>query len=245
MKLKTTLRIAVASCALMAAALVPAIAGPFATFNQTGSNPNPWVFTNTGATSTFTVVSGSIPVDFTYSVANGYGATGLNIPATLTFSASVAAKATSATLGVTTYDEQDMVLNSLVITADTPVGGLSNLLTVSGTGAIVGVNGGTTPAFAGDSSVGQIVNMSSDFLTFAGFESFNLAYVLTSAAPLHIQGNSYLRTFHASGTGNFSAAQATFGVPEPSTNAAFLFGGLALLGLIAFGRKTRSGSLAS
>jgi len=241
MKLKTTLRIAAASLGLMAAALVPAIAGPFATFNQTGINPTPFVFTNTGATSSFTLVTAVIPVDFTYSVANGYGPTGVNIPAVMSFSATVSG--TGFDFGGIAV--QGMTLNSLVITADVPSGGFSNLLTVNGNGILDGIYGGTTASMAGDTSVGQTVNYTSDFLNFAGNNAYNLAFVLKNTTPLKLAGNSYLKTFKASGTGNFSSDEQSFGVPEPSTSTAFLFGGLAVLGLIAFGRKTRAGSIAS
>jgi len=242
MKLKTTLRIAAATFGLMAAVLVPAIAGPFATFNQTGSNPNPWVFTNNGASSTFTVASGSIPVDFTYSISNGTGLVGVNIPATLTFSAGPSTTA----FNFGGFDVQPLDLFNMTITSNASFGGLNNLLTLTGTGALSGFDGGTPAGFAGDSNLGDTVVYSSDFLNFSGQESYQYAYTLAGGSSvMGIAGNSYLKNFLASGTGNFFAGQARTGVPEPSTNAAFLLGGLGLLGLVAFGRKTRAGSLSS
>jgi len=241
MKLKTTLRIAAATFGLMAAALVPAMAGNFASFSQTTTNSNPWTFTNNGASSTFTA---STAVTFSYSVPNGYGAAGTPIAAHISFSGTP----TSTAFNVLGQDFQPLTITSMVITADTPVGGLSNLLSLTGTGVIVGTNNAYTAGLTGDTTVpGQTVNFSSDFLSFSGEEAFSFAYTLKNPnTPLVIKAsNSYLKTFLASGTGTFSAGNAHTGVPEPSTNAAFLFGGLGLLGLIAFGRKTRAGSMAS
>jgi len=240
MKLKSTLRIAAATFGLMAAVMVPAMAVQFAQFTQLGTNPNPWTFTNSGATSTFTA---NIPVSFSFNVPNGTGST-TTIPATMSFN-SVVTNTAFNTFGL---DFQPLALTTMTITANTPIGGLSNLLTLTGNGVLFGPNNAFTAFYQGDNTIaGQSVTYTSDFLTFGGSEQFSFSYNLkTPTTPLVIKSsNFYLKSFQAGGGGNFSSQSATFGVPEPSTNVAFLFGGLALLGLIAYGRKTRAGSMAS
>jgi hypothetical protein len=246
MKLKTTLSIAVASLGLMVAVLAPASA-QFANFTETGT-ATPFDFTN--STGTFTLLTATIPVDFVFSTGNGYGPSGDTIAATMSLTAVEDGHAYADGSGPT-FDVQPLTITGITFTADTPVNGQSELLNITGTGSIYGVKNGGSDTFGGDNTESQVVNYSSDFLIFgAGDDNYTYALTLGKISPTQnytvgINGN-YLKTFKASGSGNFFADEvSSTNVPEPSASAAFLLGGLGLLGLMAFGRKTRSGSMAS
>jgi hypothetical protein len=140
----------------------------FATIDLVGTSNNV-VFTNLGAGST--LVGVSQPVTFKYKVANTYGAAEAVINATMTLTASVNGTTQTGTLfGLSLYNQNFQNVN-LVITANTPVGGNSNLLTMSTgtTGAMFGQFSQTTGTFSGDTggSPANIVNYASDFLFFA------------------------------------------------------------------------------
>jgi len=220
LKLRKSFLVSAATAVLAAASLAPALAQNTITFAQfqlgNGAPANPFVFTNAGAASGISVVSGSVPVNFTYQVANGYGAApGSPIAATMTFTAMVSGTATSQLILGKLNLFQGLQLTNMVFTANVPVGGQTNLLTVSNsTGTLSGINHGSTAGFAGDSSTGDVVNFSSSFLSFAHAASENYALSFTSVNPsLAIAGNGYLRSFTTSGTGTF----AQVSTPEASS----------------------------
>jgi hypothetical protein len=75
-------------------------------------------------------------------------------------------------------------------------------------------------------------------LTNPGAFSFDLSGVSTIGGPANITVNANgFNPFTAGGSGTFSASVQPAGVPEPGTYAAFLIGGLGLLGLMVGARK--------
>jgi len=227
-----------ATAVLAVASFAPALAQKtitFAQFQQGILTPaNPFTFTNAGAGSSFSV-SGSIPVNFTYQVSSNtyFGGTpiGVVIPATMTFNALVNGTATTAG----GFDYQSLQLTNMTFTAVVPWMGKSNLLSlINSTGILSGKNNGATAGFAGDSSTGDIVNFTSDFLpTFAGAQSENYSLSFSSVKkPVAIGAGGYLRSFTASGTGTF--AEVT---PEAGSLALLSFGVLPLVALKLRNRK--------
>jgi hypothetical protein len=77
-------------------------------------------------------------------------------------------------------------------------------------------------------------------LTNPGAFSFDLTSVATIGGPATISintGGTGFNPFTAGGAGTFSAFRPTANVPEPGTYAAFLVGGLGVLGLMVGARK--------
>jgi len=239
MKLKKMIAGLVVVLATVAA--VPAFAVNLGQFTDSGVQD--FTLTSSGATSTFTATS--INVIFTYDVANTYTSTFTPINAKLTMYSEV--NGAPGTVGSTVV--QPMKLVYITVTADTPHGGLNNLLTVGSTpgspdtGTFTGALGSEGATDSGGEPT-DTVGFSSDFLSLVGLtnEAYSISLTNLSKA-LALGGNGYLKAFKASGTGTFSADLQA--VPEPGTTAAFLFGGLGVLGLIVRGRKTRAGSFAS
>src|ERR1051325_8888709 len=99
----------------------------FAQFLQTSTSVKAFSYNDTGATSSFNVVS--IPVKFSFGVANGYNGNNFSNPidAHLTMTAVIDGNKP------TGHFFENFQSVSMIFTADTPVGGLSNLLTVTGT----------------------------------------------------------------------------------------------------------------
>jgi len=238
--LRKSFLVCAATAVLAAASFVPALAQNTITFAQfqlgNGAPANPFKFTNAGAGSGISVVGGSVAVNFTYQVANSYGAAiGAPIAATMTFTALVSGPATSQVIAGKTVDFQNLQLTNMVFTANVPVGGQTNLLSlINSTGTLSGVNHGSTAGLTGDSSVGDTVNFSSAFLpSMAAAQSRNYALSFTSVNPsLAIAGNGYLRSFTTAGTGTF--AEVT---PEAGSLALLSFGVLPLVALKLRNRK--------
>lgn len=185
-----------------------------------------FTFINAGASSTLGLTSASIPVTFRYKVANGYGGINIDIPATMTLSATV-------TGGAGGYLQQMNNIN-LNITANTAINGKTNLLTMGATGRLNASEEGSDIAnFGGNTRNSFVVGFTSDFLNFGNTtdRSFNFAFnSLTPQASLN--GNGYLNTFDSSGLGNFAsnpAPQTT--VPEPSALALLGIAGMPVLAL--------------
>jgi len=194
-------------------------------------------------------VTGSLPVTFNYEVANGYNGTNFNsspIQANMTFSATIAAPAGSfnnpATGALTDYENFTNV--HMTFTADQPVGGNTDLLTLSGgsnggaTGTLSGTNGAATATMTGDTIVnGQSVDFSSDFLAFTptgqsipGGGTTSQSYTMSFTSLLNLEtpqgylllnpSTGFLQSFNASGSGNFAAnpAPTPFGGPSGGGN---------------------------
>jgi hypothetical protein len=176
-------------------------------------------FANSGGTSTFGLISASIPVTFKYKVDNGHGGINVDIAATMTLTANV----TNGPLGYF----QDMSGVSMAITANTPVRGLTNLLSMGATGQLTSAPNSNIANFGGDTSNSQLVGFTSDFLDFSNTTDRSFNFALNSLTPrASLNGNGYLNTFTAAGLGNFASDPAPLSsVPEPSA--------LGLLGLAA------------
>jgi PEP-CTERM motif len=197
----------------------------FATLDLVGTSNNV-TFINTGAGSTLTTVGFSQPVTFKYKVANAYGAAESVINATMTLTAAVNGTTQTGTLfGLSLYNQNFQNVN-LVITANTPVGGNTNLLTMSTgtTGSMTGQFSQTTGVFSGDTggSPANVVNYASAFLFFAPAQrhafTFNLNSITTGGVPgVTLNANNWLNTFTAQATASFSAAGVN--APEPGTMA--------------------------
>jgi hypothetical protein len=242
--------VAIATCGLAASA-VPAFADPLTTLanfkvdDASLGGGNSFSFTNAGASSTLTTIGDSVAVDFSYTVAaNTYnGAAGVNIPAILTLTSSVAGLAASA--GGT--DAQPLTDVVLTVTAKTPVGGKSNLFSVvfsdpgiPSDGLTYGHNGTQTATLKGDNggASGENVFLTSDFLDLTGATREGFGVEFTNVTPgLSIAGNGYLSSFTSQGAGQFEANAGTGQnrTPEP---ASLMTLGLGAVGLLI--RRRRS-----
>jgi PEP-CTERM motif len=209
-----------------------AVISTFANFAQK-DNSQSFIFTNLGASSTFGTTA-SMPVNFTFTQANSYGAVNQNIAAHLTLSSVVS-----------NFDDipGDIFLQPLrqifaTITADTAVAGKTLLLqtlvgTTDSTGVLFGQSGSNGGGLVADTAVGNDFSFKSDFLNFAATTSRNYSFALSSLEPaLSGNDNNYLNNFTAFGSGSFAADIA---VPEPSTLVMLGLGGI---GLVAVRRRS-------
>jgi hypothetical protein len=129
------------------------------------------------------------------------------------------------------------LVNSLEIERTTPIGGLSNLLTVTFSGAVFGGISGRTPQLSANASLGDTVTYSSDFLSFAGTSLQNFS-VTFSSWTTNSDGNgleinpadNFFSSATAAGTGTFAVA-----VPEPTMLSLGIFG---VVGMLARRRRT-------
>lgn len=210
----------------------------FAQFQQGLSAPaNPFTFTNAGASSSF-FVSGSIPVNFTYQVPNGYGAPpGTPIAAMMTFHSLVSGTASQVLVGSKFVDFQKMEAINMVFTAVVPVGGMNLLLSVVNSNDVLsGFDRGHTASLSADTSVGNTVNYQSDFLSNLGnAQSRNFELSFSSVVPIvGIAPNHYFRSFTASGTGTFAEV-----VPESAAIVLLAAGSIPLTISVVRRRRKR------
>lgn len=208
----------------------------FAQFTQSGG-VRPFSFTNAGAASTFALNS-PLNVNFVYQVLNDYNGNGFaaTIPAMMTLTSDVASL--GQVLGG--FRNQPMTNITMTFTANTPVNGKTNLLTIvanaGGTtsgGSLFGANASSTANFAGSQNggTGDSVTMTSDFLSFTSTTQRDYSLSLNAATPnFSLNGNGYLNSFTADGTGTFASDPAPFSsfVPEPASLVFVLLGGIAL-----------------
>lgn len=220
--------------ALIAAILLGCSSAPasaqFAQF-QSASTGDPFSFVNSGSSSTFD--GSSVPIDFSYLIPNGTGTTTI-IPATLTLTSLVDGTATTQNLGGTLYDSQNLQDIDITITADSPINGQTNLLTLTGAeGSLIGQNKQTVLSL---SDTPTTLNYSSSFLSFLpGGDSYSLAF--DSASAITVNKNGYLNSLTAGGVnGSFTAGAV---VPEASSIMALALG-LALLSTFGVCRMLRA-----
>jgi len=247
---KTSLSIVAAGLVALAfAAAKPAAATTttFASYNDTVTQA--WSFTNTSSPAGETLVGTSIPMSFSYGTANGYNVAGTPILGTLTVTGTLLPdNKTSVPGGPPHFNpitEDSSYLSSLTMTftADTPVHGMTNLLTVVATDPdLTGMDGKKTASIVGsENTVGETVDFSSDFLNFTGTGNQTLSLSLTSLSRgLAKNGDGYLDTFLASGAGNFSTGPAPTSAPEASSVVSF--GALMMLGAFAIIGRRRTSS---
>ena len=209
---------------VMACAIAPANA-QFAQF-QAGSSGDPFSFTNSGSSSTFDGTS--VPISFAYLVPNGTGTTSI-IPATLTLSSVVDGTATKENLGGTVYDFQNLQDVNVTITADSPINGQSNLLTLTGADATLA--GQNQKSVLSLSDTPTTLDYTSSFLNFApGADSFSLSF--NTSSSVGIASDDYLKSLTAGGaSGSFAGTVSSTLVPESSGAITMVAGLLLLCGL--------------
>lgn len=226
MQLKSTVVGLAAATVTLASFAGNAHAQALTTFASVDTLGQVFQFLNSGSASTFGLTSASIPVTFKYKVANGYGGINTDVSGTMTLTSNV-------TNGSGGYF-QDMNSIFVSITANTAVDGKTNLLSMAATTGLAGATGQLTSGpnfnianFGGDTSVGQSVGFSSDFLDFTQTNDRSFNFALNSLTPrAGTNGNGYMNSFTAAGIGNFASDPApTSTTPEPGT--------LALLALAA------------
>ena len=229
--------------AVLAFTVLPANAAlvTFANYTIVGGG-NVFQFTRDAANltnSNFGLITASQQINFNYSVSNAYDtargtAVGTNIAATLTVSAVVNGPTSGSGTNASPYS-QDFKSFNITVTANTPEGGQTNLLTVSSSTA--NLNGKFRNAtLLGSTVAGDTVNFASSFLTFNNSVdrtfSFDLSSIDTAGPPTNLQKNTngtpgdpsddYLDTFTAAGTGQFAADPQPgnpYDFPEPGTFA--------------------------
>lgn len=255
--MKTSYRIKTVICAFVLAGITlgnnntASQAAPvlFASIDSLSSGS--WNFTNAGAGSTFGV-TGSIPVTFRYQnpppQTNLYdtlrGTTpGTAIPATIAFSSTVSGFGTEAGSPIS-ITQQGLTNISMTVTATTPQGGLTNLLSFTGgTGQLFGITSGGTFSLVLDSGSGNSLIYNSDFISFVNSVERELSFSFSGASqPFSLtgaSGASYLRTLNAGGGGSFAADPqpvTTAVVPEAGT-VSLALAGLSLVGVVLARRR--------
>jgi hypothetical protein len=259
---------------LIAVAAAAQAQGPqqFASFTQADPSNKPFRFffdSVTPSNSRFGLYDGSgnavsIAVNFQYQVFNGYGAEiGENIAATMTM--------TSRVFGTTVGDDdlvQDFQEVSMVFTANTPVNGLTNLLTVTAvlssppidpdipfdngtlgtTGRLSASIGDSTGSFrATESSTlnRNYIGYTSSFLDFVNptFTNRNFSLAIGNITDPVARGTgspaeNYFNNFVSSASGTFGSDPIP-AVPEPGS-LALLSVGLSGTALFVRRRKMRN-----
>ena len=129
------------------------------------------------------------------------------------------------------------VVDVLTITRNTAAaegtGSRTNLLTMIFTGKLSGDIGGDTPSLSGGTALGNTVNFTSDFLTFANAaqENFNLAFSSWVPDGLTASVNdNYFTTAASASAGTFDFGVLSVSVPEPTSLPLVVAGGLVLIG---------------
>ena len=222
--MKTSYRIKTVICAFVLAGITlgnnntASQAAPvlFASIDSLSSGS--WNFTNAGAGSTFGV-TGSIPVTFRYQnpppQTNLYdtlrGTTpGTAIPATIAFSSTVSGFGTEAGSPIS-ITQQGLTNISMTVTATTPQGGLTNLVSFNAaSGELSGRADSTTFTLSVDTGIGDTLAYTSDFLRFQNVTRQQLNFSFTVANPtFNLAANNYVNSLA-------SDAGGTFGVdPRP------------------------------
>jgi len=199
-----------------------ASAQTFAQFLQLNPASQDFVFTNTGAGATFTATSNVF-----FLASNGFTSPGI-----LTFSGTADGIATGST-----SLRQNIINATLSIRSGD---GLTNYLTATGTGFLVGDNStGITSASFQASQNGtppdSLVFSSQVIPNLANSTNRNYSISLSSLNGYTIGANGMLNSFTAAGTGTFAANIPT--VPEPGTVAGMVALGGSMCGLIVRARR--------
>jgi hypothetical protein len=234
----------------------------FANFTENGTQA--FVFTNTGATSTFS--STPISVNFFYQVANGLGTSSSTpIAANLVITGTVSGAATPGSpsnggnitqnFGTTTLTFTDIATGQTLLSVSDSLGTSMNASPPAYGGGQTGGGGqisSSTSAF-----YPQAVTYGSSYLAFPGNteDNFSLTFssltdtatgdtTTTTSGPT-VNGNGYLDSFAASGVGTFACTpppvpQYIPGVPEPSSLIAVGIAASGLFGLLMFRKKQPS-----
>jgi len=199
-----------ALAALIAIALPASAQTTFATFSNASTDN----FSYDNLANTFGTTTPSIPVFFTFDVANTYAPAFTPIAATLTFSS----------FGDPIVDGSNHLGLSGVtmhITANVPGPGGANLLSLTtSTGHINGSIGGNSVLVSGDTAAGDVVNFTSDYLDFTNTLPDVWALTTSDAAPNYSidPQNHRPGSYQATYVGTFSSGQAPApSIPEAGT----------------------------
>jgi hypothetical protein len=222
----------------------------FAEFEQASSatNSNLFQYLETGIAGSggsAQLTATSIPVNFSFeSIATMPADLQGPQSATLTLTSSTA---TGMTIPFTGFgDEQFGTTNTLTITRNT--GALegnnlkTNLLTMTFTGQLFGVLNGFTSQLTGQTTNGNTVSYTSDFLNFpaspvADYQLGFTSWDSTGGGGLQQDTTSnFFKAATASGTGSFDVGPNVTVVPEPMTGTLVLTG----LGMMFLRRRNRS-----
>jgi hypothetical protein len=193
-----------------------------------------------------------VPIKFRFSIDNGYdylrngntsGIFGQNIDAHMVLTSTANGDAAQFDFGSGNLIDFETLSNiNITITADNPLGGFDVLMQVTNTtGGISGSHNGVVATLSSDSSAGDTVNFSSDFLSFNNSQTRTISLIANSlvdenqvTAPLALNGQ-HLRDFFSNGNGNFSADPTPLNpfnqtsAPEPASLAFICMGGVALV----------------
>lgn len=198
-----------------------------------GSGANGQFFTI--ATSS-AAVPGAAAVDFSFLMPS-IAPYVTNLPALMTFNASVTASPASPLFGQ--FFQGDLVgsfafttTTALTIGSVTYAAG-SNLLSGNFSDTIIyGAANGSVATLLGDTGGGSIVAMSSAFLDFTGVNNYNINLALSALSPgIAASAGNALRSFTATANGAFASDVPTVvPIPEPESWA-LLITGFALVGI--------------
>jgi hypothetical protein len=229
-------------CATLALAALTACATPahatgtqFATFTQTTGSPFAFVVADNNQSATF---NASTAVTFNFTAASGLDTS--NRAANLSLTSQTNAPATAMAIpGDGTFLDQPMnglgltspVVNTLKITDASS----RNLVTMTFTGDIAGIEGSSNASLSGDTANGNVVTFTSDFLSFTPGGSFLIG--LPTVNPSLNKGSTFLSNFVTDALGSFSGLLNP-AVPEPASVT--MFGaGMAATAVVAVRRRKR------
>jgi hypothetical protein len=214
---------ALATCAVHS---VQAQTVTFATFQQVNLSSTPFTFTNHGTSGTFATTATAIKFNFSGIAGLSTDLTG-NQTATITITATTSTPVSGAGTAVSPFNQ---VIDSGTITitrttaAAEGTGSKTNLLTVAFSGSPASINGRNGSGNFGGSD--PTVTFTSDFIDFSASTARDFAIALTSITPALAKSGSFLRTFAATGSGQFDADPNP---TVPGTTAAPELGSLTLL----------------
>jgi hypothetical protein len=219
---------------MLAAPGVHAAPYTFATFNVP-TDGQPFSFTN-NADGTATIKDTNTPVTFNFTAPTGLGTQDRSAFLNIEPVGSVSAVG-PASLGVVSLDQEINLLNKLTLTSGTNGTG-TNFLTLFFTGDLLGIATGSSGNVIGSEGGGffRFVIYSSDFGTFPGGNSYNLA-LANMSVPMSIGPAGLLTTFIADVAGQFTGNFVS-SVPAPASVVMYGFG-MAGVGVLARWRRKR------
>lgn len=199
--------------------------GNFATFTQSNTSSSPFVFTNTGSTSTLTASS---DVVWNWLITSSDTTANTSVNATMTFTSTVASTATTSTTGIQQV-RQSLNITDLIF-RDKATGKVLLDVATPQAASLIGQKNTATGNLTASGTT-----FTSDFLTFGSSGGGRTSLALAAINPtLKAATNQYLTSFNSSGTGTF--ANTTRPVPEMGTVLSL---GTMLTGSCMFGVKRR------